>query len=179
MGDSKRSQKINILNWYTMDEIKTFRKDATMISRAFILQKIRRRKQKLKAPLLQSKTVCIIGLENRINFKRRLQRESSVRLVLEAQARFKNIFSFTSLQSHLAVVSSSATSNARRQALEDGKLSLESVKQNNEKLYRRTACSNANCNVAAVALKRSNDDIKLHENVPYYRKPNGNTKKKD
>ena len=119
------------LKWYKADEIQAFRKDANMISRAFLTQIIGRKRRKVSSTLSRSKTVCVLGLENRINYKRRLQKASVVKLVLNAQKKFQKTYNFPTLERYLAMLSSAATLNASRLALEDGRnLSEEVCSQN-------------------------------------------------
>ena len=115
------------LKWCKVDEIQSCRKDANMISRAFLTQRIGRKRKKVSSTLFRSKTVCIVGLENRINYKRRLQKASVVQLVLNAQKRFKKAYDFPKLELYLAKASSAATLNARCLALEDAKNVSEEV----------------------------------------------------
>ena len=117
---SRRNGGERRLNWYKMDEIKAFRRDANMISLAFLKQK-KASSNEHKLRLEQSKTICALGLENRINFKRRLQKTLIIRFVLKAQAELQKKYSFPTSESKLAVVSSAATFEARFQAIEDGK----------------------------------------------------------
>merc|ERR1712232_1490230 len=109
------------LKWYKVNEIQAFRKDANMISRALITQRRERKRRKVSSTLLRSKTVCILGLENRIDCKRRLQKASVVQLVLNAQQKFQKIYDFPKLELYLAMLSSAATLNASLLALEDAK----------------------------------------------------------
>ena len=120
IGAQMYSQRDDKVTWYNTDEIQSFRRDANMISISFIVQRARRKKNKLLDPLTRGKTVSVLGLENRINYRRRLQKDSVIRKVLEAQKTLHYKWSSTS-DIYLAMVSSAATLSARRQALEDGK----------------------------------------------------------
>ena len=64
-AQSQRITKDELVNkWYKRNEIKSFRKDANMVSRAFLFQKIRRKRVNTPSVLLELKTLCLYGLEN-------------------------------------------------------------------------------------------------------------------
>jgi len=111
------------LNWYTKDELKSFRQDAKNISKAFRLQRVRRKRNGIDkvVTLLRSKTICTLGLENRINCRRLLQKDLVIRKVLNAQKKLKIKYASPTLEFHLATVSVTSTFRARRQALSDGR----------------------------------------------------------
>jgi len=123
-----RKPEAKDLRWYKTDEIKKFRRDAHMISISFIKQRARRKIDGFNHPLRRAKTISVLGLENRINYKRRLKKEKVIRKVLKAQNYIQKKYSYPTSEIHLAMVSSAASLSARRQALEDGK----SVSQGSE-----------------------------------------------
>ena len=121
-AQSQRITKDELVNkWYKRNEIKSFRKDANMVSRAFLFQKIRRKRINAPSVLLGSKTLCLHGLENRIDYNRRLQRVSVIRYVLSIQKKLQEIYGRLNFESHLAMASHAATLNVRRLATEAGK----------------------------------------------------------
>ena len=117
---SRRNNNKDELCWYKTDEIKSFRRDANMISRAFLIQKIKRKREGCVTRLNRSKTICILGLENRIHYERRLRKASVIREVLNTQKEFQTK-GLSSIEFHLALISTLSTFSAKVQALEDGK----------------------------------------------------------
>lgn len=119
--DIQESINDHKVKWYQIDEMQSFRKDVKNISRAFIAQNLRKKNRNILADLTRSKTMCVLGLESRIDYRRRLQRLFCIHLVLNAQKKFQGSPDCPKLELHLATISRSATSNARRVALEQGR----------------------------------------------------------
>lgn len=126
-ANSEINKKESELKWYKIDETQAFKKDAKMISRAFLVQKLRRKRGNISNSLVRSKTMCILGLENRINYKRRVKKDIIIQLILKAQKMFRKTFDAPGLETYLSMVSRALTIPARHLATEDGKILSEEV----------------------------------------------------
>jgi len=143
--------------WYDKSEIESFMNDCDMISRAFQVQLTRRNKNKMKDTnsviTVPSKTVCTLGLENRIDLKRSEQKKIAIKSTLEIQEKCKNC-PIAEREMRIAFVSCGATFTARCQAIADAKINID------EKM---AACKGSEKAIGNIPSKNNEKSIPLTE----------------
>ena len=114
--------------WYTQVEIESFKNDAKMFSRALRHQNARRKRKCGYSSLEMhpSKTLCIRGLETRIDSERIRQRRTHMRKVINAQKIFK-FLTPVEREGCLAMISYQESFSAKCKALVEGSFDAEII----------------------------------------------------
>ena len=130
-----------------------------MIARAFIAQNLRKKHGNIPTAFARSKTMCVLGLENRIDYRRRLQRLFCIHLVLNAQKKFQKSSNRPKLELHLATISRSATLKARRVALEQGRSLSNELCCKHSLLMTKTSNVSAEILMLPYLITSSSDEV--------------------